>query len=115
MSENAKIDFDDIDFDERGDALPESRLMVLRDTAHAFHKLGDIGRPGSDRVEFIQIQAEKPDFLVGMFIEGYGFFNVHFPRAACAEPTKKEKDWLAGRGTVISSFPGRASPKKDGL
>ena len=110
MSENAKIDFD-----EQGDALPETRLMVLQDTSHAFHKLGDIGRPKSDRVQFIQVWAEKPDFLIGRFIEGFGFFDVHFPRAACAELTKKENKWLAGKRTGISSFPGTGAPKKGSL
>lgn len=103
-----------IDFEAPGNPLP-AKLMVLRDTTHAFHKLGDIGRPESDRVEFIQIAAEKTDFLIGMFVEGYGLFNVHFPRAACAEPTKKEKEWMAGKKIGISSFPGTGAPKKGSL
>lgn len=105
----------DIDFDEAGDPLPETKLMVLRDTTHAFHKLGNIGRPESSRIEFIQVWAEKPDFLVGRFIEGFGFFDVHFPRAACAKPTKKEKEWLEGARTEISPFPGRGLPKRGSL
>lgn len=106
----------DIDFDEAGDPLPETKLMVLRETAHAFHKLGDIGRPESDRIEFIRITAEKADFLIGMFVEGYGFFNVHFPRAACAEPTKEEGEWLASKRIKIGSFPGiTGAPKKGSM
>ena len=87
MSENARIDFT-----EQGDALPEPRLMVLRDTSHAFHKLGDIGRPESDRTEFVWVRSMKSDFLVGNFVEGYGFFNVHVPRTACSAPTGAEKE-----------------------
>lgn len=90
MSEDA------IDFDEQGNALPEPRLMVLRDTSHAFHKLGDIGRPESDRVEFIMVRSAKSDFFVGNFVEGYGFFNVHFPRMACSAPTAAEKERFDG-------------------
>lgn len=84
-----------IDFDEQGDMLPEPRLMVLWDTLHAFHRLGDIGRPESDQVEFVWIRSVKSDFLVGNFVEGYGFFNVHFPRAACSAPTDAEKERFA--------------------
>ena len=109
------VNMADIDFDKDATPLPKTTLMVLRDTSHAFHKLGDIGRPDSDRIEFIQVYAEKPDFLVGRFIEGYGFFDVHFPRAACAKPTKKEQEWLAGKRTKVCSFPGTGAPKKDSL
>jgi len=102
----------DIDFDEAGDPLPETKIMVLRDTTHAFHKLGDIGRPQSDRVEFIQVWSEKADFFIGRFTEGYGFFDVHFPRAACSEPTAKEKKWLAGKKTGVGPFPARGAPRR---
>lgn len=110
MSGNAKIDFD-----EQGDSLPEPKLMVLWDTLHAFHKLGDIGRPDSDRVEFIMVGSVKSDFLVGNFVEGYGFVNVHFPRTACSAPTDAEKGWLEGRGVGIGPFPGTVAPKRGGL
>lgn len=110
MSENARIDFD-----EQGDALPEERLMVLRDTSHAFHKLGDIGRPESDRIEFIMVESEKSDFLVGSFVEGFGFIKVHFPREACSAPTDGEREWMAGRKIGIGPFPGTGAPKKDSL
>ncbi len=110
MSENAKIDFD-----EQGDTLPEPRLMVLRDTSHAFHKLGDIGRPESSRVEFIMVGSVKSDFLVGNFVEGYGFFGVHFPREACSAPTDAEREWVEGRKIGIGPFPGTGAPEKDSL
>jgi len=105
----------DINFDDAGNPLPEPKLMVLRDSTHAFHKLNDIGRPQSDRIEFIQVWAEKPDFLIGRFTEGYGFFDVHFPRAACSEITDNEREWLATKRVGTGAFPGTGAPKRGSL
>ena len=96
----------DIDFDDRGTPLPTAKTMALRDSSHAYHKLGDIGRPATTgRVEFITVRAEKPGFLVGNFCEGFGFFDVHFPREACRELTTAEEAWLSGRVTVVGPWP----------
>lgn len=96
----------DINFDDSGTPLSAPKIMALRDSSHAYHKLADIGRKAvAGRVEFIAVHAEKPGFLVGSFCEGYGFFNVHFPREACGELTAEEKAWLSGQRAVISPWP----------
>ena len=92
----AKREAEGIDFDDPGTPLPNAVTMVLRDSSHAYHKLGNIGRPAvAGRTEFIVVGAEKPGFLVGNFCEGYGFFAVHFPREACREVTAEEEERLS--------------------
>ena len=99
----AKREAESIDFSDHGSPLPTAdarcgpgKTMVLRDSSHAYHGLGDIGRPAvAGRTEFIFVSAEKPGFLVGNFLEGYGFINVHFPREACREVTADEEVWLS--------------------
>ena len=92
----AKREIESIDFDDPGTPLPDAADMVLRDSSHAYHKLGDIGRPAvAGRTEFIVVSAEKPGFLIGNFCEGYGFINMHFPRGACREATAEEQAWLS--------------------
>jgi hypothetical protein len=112
----AKREAESIDFSDPGTPLPAiaapppelsaapagTRVMVLNCPAHAYHGLGDIGRPAvAGRTEFIVVGAEKPGFLIGNFCEGYGFINVHFPREACREVTAEEQAWLSRRRIAI--------------
>jgi hypothetical protein len=95
---------EDIDFGDPGTPIPmfgSARTMALRDSSHAYHKLGDIGRPATGQTEFIFVRAEKPGFLIGNFCEGYGFLNVHFPREACREVTADEEAFLSRHRIVV--------------
>ena len=46
--------------------------------------------------------TDKPPWLVGNFLEGFGFMSVHFPKVECREMTDKEKrEHENGRTAII--------------
>lgn len=71
-----------INFNDIGSAI-EPTVMKLMGSKRAYHKLGDISRTGSNKIEYILIYGVKPEFFVGRFVEGFGFINVHFPHNEC--------------------------------
>ena len=81
--------YERIDFGDPGVEFNEPLVLIL-EGPHAFHKLGDIGRPGFGS-EKIVVWASKPPWLIGNFAEGLGFIDVHFHKDECREMTDEEK------------------------
>ena len=81
--------YERIDFGDPGVKFNEPLVLIL-EGPHAFHKLGDIGRPGFGS-EKIVVWASKPPWLIGNFAEGLGFIDVHFHKDECREMTDEEK------------------------
>jgi hypothetical protein len=65
-----------------------SRMMVLLGGSPAYHQLGDLGRENENNL--IHVIAEDENYYIGTFSEGYGFFNVHFPKN-CVRPMDIEE------------------------
>lgn len=53
----------------------------------AFHQLGDIS---SDGYDLFLANAETENYWVGMWVTGFGFFNVLFPKETSRELTNDE-------------------------
>ena len=53
----------------------------------AYHQLGDISR---DEYDLFCTTAATEKYWVGMWVEGFGFFNVLFPKETSRELTKDE-------------------------
>lgn len=57
----------------------------------AIHQLGDISRPTGDLAQITGYDSEN---YYGMWVCGFGFFGVKFPRSTTRELNKKEiKYW----------------------
>ncbi|WP_340032535.1 hypothetical protein NSQ20_11765 [Paenibacillus sp. FSL K6-1122] len=69
----------------------KSRVMVLMGGSRALHLMGDIGRTEDD---LISVRAEDDEFYIGMFCEGFGFMDVHFPKVNVRPLTKEEVNKL---------------------
>lgn len=81
--------YERIDFGDPGTKFEKPMVLIL-EGSHAFHQLGDIGRPGFGSQKIV-VDAYKPPWMVGNFLEGFGFMNVHFPKDECREMTTEEK------------------------
>ncbi|MET3209781.1 UNVERIFIED_CONTAM: hypothetical protein ABIC26_002728 [Paenibacillus sp. PvR008] len=68
-----------------------SRIMVLSGGSDALHLMGNIGRDEDERINVI---AEDEDYYIGTFCEGFGFMDVHFPKAHVRPMTRQEVDDL---------------------
>jgi len=53
----------------------------------AYHLLGDISRKEYD---LFHARGESDNYWIGMWVTGYGFFNVCFPKETSRELTSKE-------------------------
>ena len=92
--------YERIDFGDPGTRFDKPLVLIL-EGPHAFHQLGDIGRPGFGSQKIV-VEAYKPPWLVGNFLEGFGFMSVHFPKVECREMTDKEKrEHENGRTAII--------------
>lgn len=69
----------------------KSRIMVLIGGSDALHLMGNIGRKEDDRIHVI---AEDENYYIGTFCEGFGFYDVHFPKANVRPMTEQEVDDL---------------------
>jgi hypothetical protein len=68
----------------------------------AIHKLGDISR---DSEEICRIYAEEGDDYIGAWVEGFGFFDVKFPKATTRDLTPEEKAHYNTLSYQISDHP----------
>ena len=68
----------------------------------AYHQLGDISR---DKPDLCVISNETPDFYVGNWSEGYGFFNVLFPKETTKDLTDEEFEKFDGIPMGINGSP----------
>jgi hypothetical protein len=53
----------------------------------AYHQLGDISR---DKDDLFHADGETEEFYIGMWVTGYGFFNVCFPKETSRKLTDAE-------------------------
>lgn len=80
--------------------LKKSRKIVpkIMMGTKAYHQLGDISR---DDYEGFSTNEETDEYWIGAWREGYGFFNVLFPKATSRELTQEEIDYLKIVRTII--------------
>lgn len=69
---------------------------------NAFHLLGDISRSSGD---ICLVDGETPDFFIGSWITGYGFFDVLFPKKTTRDLTDQEVRKWNKRGIQIGGGP----------
>ena len=68
----------------------------------AMHKLGDISR---DEPDLCRIYAEDGDDWIGSWVTGFGFFDVHFPKATTRPLTPEEVAHFEKQSIQIASHP----------
>ncbi len=68
----------------------------------AYHQLGDLSR---DKPDLCSISNETPNYYVGSWVEGFGFFHVLFPKETTRDLTKDELDDNDGTPMAINSTP----------
>ena len=68
----------------------------------AIHNLGDISRKDPD---LCVITKEDENNYIGMWVTGFGFFDVKFPKDTTRSLTEQEKNKYIGRGLAINSNP----------
>jgi hypothetical protein len=68
----------------------------------AYHQLGDISR---DEPDLFCASAETEKFYIGMWVTGFGFFNVCFPKETSRELTPEEIEKYNKTYIQISSQP----------
>lgn len=73
-----------------------NKIMVLKAGADAIHKLGNISREDD---EYINVKREDENYYYGMFLEGYGFYDVKFNKKDC-RPINKE-EFMERNGMVM--------------
>lgn len=67
----------------------------------ALHTMGDIS---SKTPDLCVISSEDQDNYIGMWVFGYGFFNVKFPKSSTRELTPEEKNEWNGQLTELSGM-----------
>lgn len=68
----------------------------------AYHQLGDISR---DEYDLFYATGETQNYWVGMWVEGFGYFNVLFPKETSRELTKDEIEKYNNTYVQINSQP----------
>ena len=68
----------------------------------AYHQLGDLSR---DEFDLCSINNETPDYWVGSWVEGFGFFHVLFPKETTRDLTDEEVEKFNGKSMAINSTP----------
>lgn len=68
----------------------------------ATHKLGDIS---SDEPDLCFIGEETDEHYIGNWVTGFGFINVHFPKATTRELTSEEVKHFNKMNIRIGSGP----------
>ena len=80
---------------------PEDEIYFHMMATKAYHQMGDISR---DKYELCVISNETPDFYVGNWSEGYGFFHVLFPKKTTRDLTDEEFEKLDGTPMGINGM-----------
>lgn len=65
----------------------------------AYHKLGEISR---DEPDLCHIYDQDDENWYGTWVEGFGFFDVRFPKDATRDLTQKEIDHYQGLNYVLA-------------
>lgn len=74
----------------------------------AIHKLGDISRPvnnGDYSDNLCTVYHEDSDNWIGMWVTGFGFGDVKFPKSTTRELTNEETEYFNGRKIQINNQP----------
>jgi hypothetical protein len=74
----------------------------------AIHKMGDISRMNPDEncmENLCHIYHEEDENFIGMWVTGFGFADVKFPKTTTRELTGKEVEYFNGRKVQINSQP----------
>lgn len=79
-----------------------NRIMVLKGSRPAMHKLGNIGRKNDD---YIRVYRETDTHYIGNFEEGLGFIDVEFKKEDCRQLTDAEIKDLNGKWYSINGNP----------
>jgi hypothetical protein len=82
------------------DALPKVDKYMMATTA--MHQLGDIS---SNEPDLCRVSKESETDYYGMWVTGFGFFNVRFPKETTRELTKKEIDKYNSTYIQLSNYP----------
>jgi len=64
----------------------------------AKHQLGDISR---DNEDYCYVRDETKGWYRGNWAEGYGFYNVKFPKETTRELTDEEREYIENTRLVI--------------
>jgi hypothetical protein len=72
------------------------RYMMGTKAIHDF--AGDISREDYD---YCYIQRQEEDNYIGIWVEGFGFFDVKFPVETTRECTDEERDFVENTPTYI--------------
>lgn len=81
------------------DDRENSKYMMATE---AYHQLGDIS---SDSPDLCYYYNETPDYYVGAWVFGFGFFDVLFPKSTTRELTEEEITHFHGMKMQINSTP----------
>lgn len=68
----------------------------------AVHQLGDIS---SDEPDLCFIKEQTDEDYIGQWVTGFGFINVHFPKASTRELTSEEVERFNNTNIQIGSCP----------
>ena len=68
----------------------------------AIHQLGDISR---DEPDLCIIDDETDTDYIGRWVEGFGFFNVRFPKHSTRELSPTEREHYDGSVLVLNGTP----------
>ena len=71
----------------------------------AYHQLSEISR---DKPGIFHAAHETDDYWIGSWVEGFGFFDVRFPKDTSRALTKEEVAHYEGRHYAINSQPSRS-------
>lgn len=74
----------------------------------AIHKLGDISRPVTDgdySDNLCTVSDEDEENYIGMWVTGFGFFGVKFPKETTRELTQEEITFFNSRYIQLASNP----------
>ena len=68
----------------------------------AFHLLGEIS---SEEPGLCRVYAEDDDNFYGVYVTGFGFFDVRFPKSTTKTLTEKEKGEVNDEVIAINDIP----------
>ncbi len=85
--------------DEVRKAKPVDKYLI---GTKALHQTGDISR---EKEDLFRASGETEKYWVGMWVTGFGFFNVLFPKETSRELTQEERNYYNTISVQIGSQP----------
>jgi len=71
----------------------------------AYHQLGDLSREDDGNDNLFHASGETDNYYIGMWVTGFGFFNVCFPKKTSRELTEEEIEKFSKTYIQIGSQP----------